>query len=101
MCEFMLACLDSWSSAWCEYVVENEWCDVTKWEFANMGSFREGCKKTCGHCGTNPTDKYDLCFIIKQYQCIYQYSRKMIYHCFHYISSNELQDYRKQILPLE
>ena len=100
----MLACHDSWSSAVCAYVVENEWCDLTEWKTETMWmewNPMENCKKTCGHCGKNPTDKYDLCFIVRQYQFIYPYSHQMKYHSFHYVSSNKLQDYRKQILPLE
>ena len=63
----MLACHDSWSSAVCAYVVENEWCDLTEWKTETMWmewNPMENCKKTCGHCGKNPTDKYDLCFIV-------------------------------------
>ena len=68
MCESMLACVDSWPSAQCAYVVENELCDATEFKTETMWmyvNYMENCKKTCGHCGKNPTDKCDLCFIIK------------------------------------
>ena len=72
----MLACLDSWPSSSCAYVVENELCDINEIKTETMSmtvNFGKNCKKTCGHCGKNPTDKYDLCFIIK-YLSIFAYN---------------------------
>ena len=66
----MLACLDSWPSSSCAYVVENELCDINEIKTETMSmtvNFGKNCKKTCGHCGKNPTDKCGQCFIIKHY----------------------------------
>ena len=70
----MLACLDSWPSSSCAYVVENELCDINEIKTETMSmtvNFGKNCKKTCGHCGKNPADKYDLCYIIKHYRAIH------------------------------
>ena len=78
MCESILACLDSWPSASCTYVVENELCDPIEFKSGTITmklNYGENCLKTCGHCGKNPTDKYDLCFIIKSmYLSIFAYN---------------------------
>jgi len=47
------ACLDSWPSSSCAYVVENELCDINEIKTETMSmtvNFGKNCKKTCGHC---------------------------------------------------